>query len=323
MSDLYPLKFFPIFKEKIWGGQKIKDILEKDFGEMDNCGESWEISGVDGSVSIVSNGALKGKSLTNIIESFGAEILGQKIIDRFGIEFPLLIKFIDAAQDLSIQVHPDDELAIERHNCHGKSEMWYILQSDDGASLVSGFNRKVSRDEFKTLINEKNLEEILNKESANKNDVFHLPAGRIHTIGAGILLAEIQQTSDITYRIYDFDRVDKNGNKRELHIEEALEAIDFNFHEEYKTQYSDKPNTTNRIVATPYFTTNKLKIDRPLEIDRSDLDCFKIYIAAGGNGRVAGESIQFGEVILMPANLRKYTIEPDDHLELIETYIEL
>ena len=323
MSILYPLKFKPIFKEKLWGGQKIKSILGKDFGDLANCGETWELSGVQDNISIIRNGSYEGKSINDLIHEFKGQLLGEKIFDHFGNEFPLLIKFIDAAEDLSIQVHPDDELAKKRHNGFGKTEMWYILQSDEGAKLISGFNRQTTKEEYVSFFESGQLTDLLNEESVFTHDVFYLPAGRVHTIGKGNLLAEIQQTSDITYRIYDFDRVDKNGNKRELHVEEALDAIDFNHYPNYKTQYEKIANQTNPIVSTPFFTTNKLIIDQDLRLDRSDLDCFKIYINVGGEARVAGEQISFGEVMLVPASIKQYSIEPIGTVELLETYIEM
>ncbi len=323
MSEIHPLKFKTIFKEKIWGGQKIKTVLGKDYGDLDNCGETWELSGVEGNISEVTNGALKGQKITEIIRKEKENLVGEKIYHQFGDEFPLLIKFIDAAQDLSIQVHPDDAMAKKRHNGFGKTEMWYILQADEGASLISGFNKNTSKEEYQEYFNSGKLTELLNREEAKKHDVFFLPAGRVHTIGGGLMLAEIQQTSDITYRIYDFDRVDKEGNKRELHLEEALDAIDFKHYPNYKTPFIDNKNQANHIIATPFFTTNKLTLDRSLDIDRSSLDCFKIYIGVGGKGRIAGESIEFGEVMLVPASIKNYTIEPEGELELLETYIEL
>ena len=284
MPELYPLKFKTIFKEKLWGGQKIKTVLGKDFGELENCGETWELSGVEGNISNVSNGLFSNQKITDLIQEFGVELMGNSIISRFGNEFPLLIKFIDAAEDLSIQVHPDDALAKKRHNGFGKSEMWYILQSDEGASLISGFNRETSKDEYLNYFNNGQLMELLNQEEVNQHDVFYLPAGRVHTIGNGLLLAEIQQTSDTTYRIYDFDRVDKEGNKRELHVEEALDAIDFKFYESYKTKFEDIRNQTSPIISTPFFTTNKLTLDKRIELDRSTLDCFKILYWCGWIG---------------------------------------
>lgn len=322
MSEIYPLKFKTIFKEKIWGGKKIKTILGKDYGSLDNCGETWELSGVEGNISEVANGNLAGEKITDLIQQQKGELLGEKIYSQFKNEFPLLIKFIDAAQDLSIQVHPDDKMAKERHNGFGKTEMWYILQADEGASLISGFNKEINKDEYLEYFNAGKLTDLLNRENTKKHDVFFLPAGRVHTIGAGLMLAEIQQTSDITYRIYDFDRVDKEGNKRELHLKEALDAIDFKHYPNYKTPFIDNKNKTNSIISTPFFTTNKLTLDQTLDMDRSGVDCFKIYIGVGGNGIIAGEPIKFGEVMLVPASMKNYTIEPEGELELLETYID-
>ncbi|MEQ9402275.1 MAG: mannose-6-phosphate isomerase [Cyclobacteriaceae bacterium] len=323
MSELYPLKFSPIFKEKIWGGKKINTILGKDYGDLANCGETWELSGVEGNISTVSNGDFSGKLLTELTDQFKGDLTGGSIFNHFNGEFPLLIKFIDANEDLSIQVHPDDKMAKARHNGFGKTEMWYILQADEGATLISGFNREMNKEEYLQHFNSGQLTEILNEEKAKSGDVFYLPAGRVHTIGKGLLLAEIQQTSDITYRIYDFDRIDKDGNRRELHVDEALDAIDFNHYREYKTKYEEEVNAANGIISTPFFTTNKLVLTETFEMDRSSLDCFKIYICVKGNGVVAGERLCFGEVLLVPAQFKSYTIEPEGTMELLETYIEL
>ena len=321
--ELYPLKFRPIFKEKIWGGQKINTILKKDFGDLDNCGETWELSGVEGNISSVSNGPLASKSLNELIVNYKDVLVGSSIYQSFGDEFPLLIKFIDAAEDLSIQVHPDDELARKKHNGFGKTEMWYILQADKGATLISGFNKETNKEEYLEYFNSGKLTEILNEEEVRKGDVFFLPAGRVHTIGKGLLLAEIQQTSDITYRIYDFDRVDKEGNKRELHVEDAMEAIDFRYFESYKTEYQESTDTPSNILQTSFFTTNKINALQTIKMDRSELDCFKIYIGVSGSGKIAKEPISFGEVMLVPASMKQFEIEPNGELELLETYIEL
>lgn len=322
MSALYPLKFHPIFKERLWGGQKVNTVLGKDFGKMENCGESWELSCVQGDVSIVANGALKGESLSYVLDAHKEALVGHSIYDLFGSKFPLLIKFIDASEDLSIQVHPNDQLAKERHNDLGKSEMWYVIQADNGATLIDGFSKDSSKEEYLEYLDSGRLTEILNVEKVNKGDVFYLPAGRVHTIGKGLLLAEIQQTSDLTYRIYDFDRVDKDGNKRELHTELAVEAIDFKKPDSVKSQYEDLPNQTNEVVKSQYFTTNKFSVDQKIKVDRSSLDSFKIYIGVGGKGTIAGESISFGDVMLVPASMKEFEIEPEGKLELLETYIE-
>jgi len=226
MEGLYPLKFTPIYKDKIWGGNKIKSVLNKDFGGLPNCGESWELSGVDGNVSVVSNGYLAGNTLEELLEVYMGDLAGDEVYEHFGNEFPLLIKFIDANDDLSIQVHPNDEMAAERHNSYGKTEMWYVLQADKGSKLQSGFNQQVDQEKYLEKLEKTELTDILNFEEVTAGDVFFIPAGRVHAIGRGILLAEIQQTSDITYRIYDYDRRDDKGNPRELHTDLALDAID-------------------------------------------------------------------------------------------------
>src|SRR5471030_2172098 len=256
MSSLYPLKFRTIFKDKILGGQKIKTYLHKDFGSLPNCGETWEISGVKSDVSVVANGELEGKSLAELLEKYKDELVGKKVYNHFGNIFPLLIKFIDANEDLSIQVHPDDELAKKRHNSFGKTEMWYVVEADPGSTLIAGLSKELTEQEYLDKFNSGHLTDILNKEDVKAGDVFFLPAGRVHTIGKGLLLAEVQQTSDITYRIYDFDRVDDKGNKRELHTEEALAAIDYKQYPDYKTEYTPVKNEDVHLVSCPYFTTN-------------------------------------------------------------------
>src|SRR3569833_2280441 len=274
MSSLYPLKFKSIYKDKIWGGQKIRTYLHKDFGNLPNCGETWEISGVKSDVSVVAEGALAGESLADLLEKFKDQLVGKKVYNHFGNIFPLMVKFIDAIDDLSIQVHPNDELAKKRHNSFGKTEMWYVIESDPGSTLISGFNKETNEQEYLDKLNSGHIMDILNREDANAGDVFFLPAGRVHTIGKGLLIAEIQQTSDITYRIYDFDRVDDKGNKRELHTEEALAAIDYKHYPEYKTNYKPQKNKPVHVVSCPYFTTNILDYDESTGRDYSKLDSF-------------------------------------------------
>jgi mannose-6-phosphate isomerase len=323
--ELYPLKFKTIFKDKLWGGQKINTILRKDFGDLPNCGETWEISGVVGNVSVVADGALTGQTLNELIDTFGADLLGGQVKERFGNEFPLLVKFIDANDDLSIQVHPDDKLAKERHDSFGKTEMWYIFQADPGSKLIAGFNRPLTKEEYLEYFNSGKLMDILNQEEAQADDVFFLPAGRVHTIGKGLLLAEIQQTSDVTYRIYDFDRTDDQGNKRELHVEEALDAIDYEHYPEYKTSYSDKKNEPVSLVDCQYFTTNKLDFDKSASRDYSDLDSFKILVCMEGAAEVtfAGSAypIGKGEAMLIPATIKYIELETEDGFKMLESYI--
>ncbi len=326
MTKLYPLKFKTIFKEKLWGGNKIKTILNKEFSPLPNCGETWEISGVEGDVSVVSNGALKGQKLTDILKTYQADLVGGYVLEEYPDEFPLLVKFIDANQELSIQVHPNDELAEQRHQCKGKSEMWYIFQADENSSLISGFNQDVSKETYLEKLANGELETILNREKITAGDVYYLPAGRVHTIGEGLLLAEIQQTSDVTYRIYDFDRVDKNGNKRELHTELALDALDFKKQKEYKTPYINKINQLVSLAKTPYFSTNKLWFDKGTTRNYEKLDSFVIYLCFEGElviDYTEGEiNLKKGEAILLPATIKEVKLIPITAYQLLESYIE-
>jgi mannose-6-phosphate isomerase len=323
---LYPLKFKTIFKDKIWGGQKIKTYLHKDFGSLPNCGETWEISGVKSDVSVVDGGALEGESLADLLEKYGEDLVGKKVYEHFGNTFPLLVKFIDANEDLSIQVHPDDELAKKRHNSFGKTEMWYIIQADAGSSLIAGFNQELTEQLYLDKFNSGHLTDILNREDAKAGDVFFLPAGRVHTIGKGLLIAEIQQTSDITYRIYDFDRVDDKGNKRELHVQEALAAIDYKHYPEYKTNYQPEKNKTVKLVSCPYFTTNVLDFTESTGKDYSNLDSFVIHVCVEGAYTVKynGEAypVKMGECILLPKTVNKITLETSTGFKILESFIE-
>lgn len=324
MNQLYPLKFKTIFKDKIWGGHKIKTVLGKDVGDLPNCGETWEISGVKGNESVVSEGPLKGKSLPQLIEEFKGELVGESVYQQFGDEFPLLIKFIDANEDLSIQVHPDDALAKKRHNSFGKTEMWYVFQADKGATLITGFNQPVTKESYLNAFESGELMSILNREQATEGDVFFLPAGRVHTIGKGLCIAEIQQTSDITYRIYDFDRVDANGHKRELHVEQAIDAIDYNFYPEYKTSYQDKTNEAIPLVNCPYFETNKLSCTERITRNYSH-DSFTILICFEGsltlNTNAGDLNIKKGEAILIPASIKTVQLIPSPEFKVLETFV--
>lgn len=325
MKTNYPLKFQPIYKEKLWGGQKIKSMLGKDFGTLPNCGESWELSGVAGDVSVVANGPLAGNDLNKLLADAGEDLMGKRVYAASPTEFPLLIKFLDANDDLSIQVHPNDEQAKAMHGCLGKTEMWYILQADADAKLIAGFNKNTSREEYQERLANKRLKEILNEEQVAAGDVFFIPAGRVHTIGKGILLAEIQQTSDVTYRIYDFDRVDANGQNRALHTAQALEVIDFKKHEHYKSIYTNHQNQVNQLVSDVYFETNKLQLTQPIKRDLRQLDSFIIYICIEGSGSISAGgtlvTLQQGETVLIPACVANIDLQPDVSFGLLETYV--
>lgn len=322
---LYPLKFDTIFKEKIWGGTKIKDVLGKDFAPLSNCGETWEISGVPGNLSKVSEGVLKGKTLPELIDIYGADLVGKKVYERYGNEFPLLIKFIDAAQDLSIQVHPDDKLAKERHDSLGKTEMWYIFQADEGAKLITGFNKDTSKEEYLEHLNSGRLTDLLNIESVAAGDTFFIPAGRVHTIGKGLLLAEIQQSSDVTYRIYDFDRTDDQGNKRELHTEQALDALDYDHHSDYKTRVKKCINEAVPMVKSQYFQTNLLEFTTGIIREHYDKDSFIIYTCTEGEAEIQtlGQTtkIRMGNAVLVPQKFPEVHIRTKSGFKILETFV--
>jgi len=322
LDALYPLKFQPILKEKIWGGEKLKSILKKS-SDLNNIGESWEISDVEDAPSIVSNGLLKGKSLKELLEIYKSDLLGIKNYDVFGAKFPLLIKFIDAKSDLSIQLHPNDKLAIKRHNSFGKTEMWYVMQADDDANLIVGFNQKVSPETYLKHLKEKTLTEILNFDKVKEGDTYFIEVGRVHAIGAGVMLAEIQQTSDITYRVYDWDRVDDEGKERELHNDLAIDAIDFTMLDDFRINYESIPNALNKMVSCPYFNTSYLELNTAL-IKNNDKDSFIIYICVDGELSIEvndfSTSINKGETILVPASIKEFTLS-SEYAKLLEVYI--
>ena len=327
MSGLYPIKFQPIFHEKIWGGQRMRTILNKDFGDLPNCGESWELSGVEGSISVVSNGFLAGNDLNELIEIYMGDLVGDKVYEKFGIEFPLLIKFIDANDDLSIQVHPNDRLSKERHNAYGKTEMWYVVGAEKGALINSGFNRELDREKYLEYFNSSNLTDLLHYDEAKPGDVFFIPAGRVHAIGKGCLVAEIQQTSDVTYRIFDYNRKDDKGNERELHTDLALDAIDFFYSREYKSSYKTELNGSTELVSCPYFTTNLIEFDHGLEKDYNPFDSFVIYMTLEGSFEVktegGNETVEMGETVLIPASLESIQLKPlSEKVKILEVYIK-
>ena len=306
---LYPLQFEPIFKERIWGGTKLKHYLNKPISS-EITGESWEISTVDNAVSIVSNGDLKGKSLNELLNEFPEALLGKKVYQQFGKQFPLLFKYLDAREDLSIQVHPNDKLANERHNSFGKTEMWYVMQADENAKLILGFKEASSPKQYIESIENKTLVSILDSKKVKKGDAFFLETGTVHAIGAGIVIAEIQQTSDITYRIYDFDREDANGKSRELHVNLALEAINYNRVDAEK-KYEKETNVSNQIVDCQYFTTNFIPLDGNKKITKNG-QSFTVYMCVEGSFELDFDnktySYHVGDTVLIPAEMPAFEI---------------
>ena len=316
----YPLQFEPILKERIWGGEKLKTVLNKPI-VSNITGESWEISTVEGDVSVVSNGALAGKSLNELIQENPETLLGTEVFKKFGTQFPLLFKYLDAREDLSIQVHPNDALAKKRHNSFGKTEMWYIMQADENARIIVGFKEKSNPQEYLENLKNKTLLSILDDKKVKSGDVFFLETGTIHAIGAGLVVAEIQQTSDITYRIYDFDRVDAQGNIRELHVDLALEAINYNKIDTYK-KYNKETNQSNTIVDCPYFTTNFIPLDGTISI-ANDGKSFKVYMCVEGDFEIEQDNAKYqytkGDTLLIPAAMNPFIIK--GKASVLEIYI--
>lgn len=327
MSSLYPLKFKPIFKDKIWGGQKIKTVLGKDFSPLPNCGEVWVLSGVEDNQTEITNGFLEANSLSEVLEIYMGDLVGENIYKKFENEFPILVKFIDANDWLSIQVHPDDDLAWKRHKSLGKSEMWYIFDAEEDAELISGFSKEIDKEEYQKHLDNKTLKSVMNFEKVKSGDVYYMPAGRVHALGPGVLLAEIQQTSDVTYRIYDWDRIDEAGMMRELHIDEALDAIDFKVYDQYKTDYISKLNKTVDLVESPYFITRLIDINEPIKKDYSELDSFVIYVCAEGDLTLMHEGEKYhlsnGEAILLPAVIQEVELFPITESKILEVYMIL
>jgi mannose-6-phosphate isomerase len=319
-TKLYPLLFEPIFKERIWGGQKLKTLFNKAI-VSEKTGESWELSTVEGDVSVIANGAFKGKSLNVLIEEFPNELLGTAVFERFGKQFPLLFKFLDAREDLSIQVHPNDELAMKRHHSFGKTEMWYVLQADENARIIVGFKKESNPEAYLENLKNKTLETILNSVQAKTGDVFFLETGTIHAIGAGLVIAEIQQTSDVTYRIYDFDRKDAQGNTRALHVDLALEAINYNTTDTFK-KYKKEINQSNSVVDCPYFTTNFIPLDGTISVNKNGKS-FTVYMCVDGAFDVTFNqetySYKKGDTVLLPAVVHVFSIK--GKASILEIYI--
>ncbi|MBR2958971.1 MAG: class I mannose-6-phosphate isomerase [Bacteroidales bacterium] len=320
---LYPLKFQPLYKNVIWGGNRLRDY-GFNYDPLPNCGELWALSSVEGHESVIANGFLADNTLNEAIEIYMGDLVGDKVFNRYGTEFPLLIKIIDAAQDLSIQVHPDDELAQQRGMSRGKTEMWYVMLADPGSRLVSGFRRDTSADEYTAALAAGHLMDLLHSEQPQPGDVFFIPAGRVHALGKGLMVAEVQQTSDCTYRIYDYDRTDKDGKKRQLHTAEAMDAIDFSgIRGHASTRYEARQNATTTLAHCPYFTTRLISFDSPMRKNLEDVDTFVVYLCVDGLAAVKSmETIvpmHTGECVLVPAvadNVELFCEGPSKLLEI-------
>ncbi len=317
------IKFRPLLKSTIWGGEKIIPFKQLD-AQQEQVGESWEISGVKDNETIIASGEHQGKPLNQLVAELKAELVGKDNYERFGNEFPLLIKFIDARQDLSIQVHPTDEIAHRQGKPRGKTEMWYIMDSDPGAKLYCGLRQQITPERYKEMVEDDTICDALAQYEVSEGDVFFLPAGRIHAIGAGCFLAEIQQTSDVTYRIYDFKRRDKDGNYRQLHTHEAAESINYQVESDYRTHYTPMKNEGVQLVQCPYFTTAVYDLDEPMTLDYSELDSFVILIGLCGSATITDEegnqtSLKAGETLLVPATAQELKVEGT--VKFLETYV--
>lgn len=322
---MYPYLFQPILKEIIWGGTDIRPFKGMT-PTQEKIGESWELSHVDGDFSVVTYGADKGKTIDELIREYGESLLGAGVMKRFGTRFPLLIKFIDAWDDLSIQVHPDDALAEKRHHSFGKTEMWYVIKATPDAALYCGFSQPIDADEYVRRVEDNSIMEVLKRYDVTAGDVFFLPAGRVHAIGAGCFIAEIQQTSNITYRIYDYNRKGADGKGRELHTELAKDAIDYTFQSDYRTHYTPQPGAAVELVQCPYFTTRLLETETPMMRDYATLDSFVVYICMAGSVELRDDNgneltVSQGQTVLFPATTQSVTLKPAPQAKLLETYI--
>lgn len=326
MTELYPLKFEPILREKVWGGRSLALNYGKKADSSKLIGESWEISAVSENLSVVANGFLAGNNIEEIIEVYMGDLTGESVFEKYGIVFPLLVKLIEASADLSVQVHPNDDIAREKHHAYGKTEMWYILDARHGSQLYSGFRQPVTEQQLRAALSDNRLPELLNVEYPQPGDVIFTPAGRIHALGAGITLVEIQQTSDITYRLFDWNRKALNGEPRELHIESGIDAADLNACGKAIIRKEPAPDTTINLVSCDYFVANIIHLTGILKKDYNLIDSFVIYICAEGRFSVhwgkGSETVTRGETLLVPASLTDITLEAITESKILEVFIK-
>lgn len=320
---LYPLKFKSRFKERIWGGRKLEKSLGKKLPKEKMIGESWELSGVPKDFSVVANGILAGNNIQELVEVYMGDLVGERVFEEFGEEFPLLVKFLDVSDILSIQVHPDNRLAAERHNAYGKTEMWYVMDAGRDAFLYLGLKEGITREDYLKHLEAGTLVNILNRVSVKPGEAYFIPAGTIHAIGKGVMVVEIQQTSDITYRVFDWNRLDKKGKRRELHTELALDAINFEDHPEYNITVIPEKNKRVEMGECLYFSTGIIQVDGVVEREYVSLDSFIIYVCLEGELTVVWdkgkESLKRGETMLIPAQLTG--VELCGSGKLIEVYM--
>ena len=339
MNILYPFQFKQNFYEMVWGGDRLKPMKGLPADDR-HVGESWEVSAVPGKESYVANGPLEGYSLPRLVDLYGELLLGHKVVTMYGRKFPLLVKFIDAAKDLSIQVHPDDDLAMARHGCFGKTEMWFVMDAEPGAYLYSGFSTPISKYEYEKRVEDGSICDVLCRHDVKRGDVFFIPAGRVHAIGGGTMVAEVQQSSDITYRIFDYNRLGLDGKPRQLHTEYAKDAIDYKVYDNYRSDYEYKVNKPVAMTESPYFTVKRHVINRSFHRKLFKYDSFVIYMCLHGDCKIELRSTEgFGELMpsireieltkgnscLIPyacADVNLVPNNPDHITELLEVYID-
>ncbi len=323
MNNWYPLRFRPILKEKIWGGNALKTFLHKT-DEDRPYGESWEIADLPDDQSIITNGIHKGKALGTIVSAFAKAVLGTSVTDRFGSDFPLLIKYIDASDDLSVQLHPDDTIAAQQHKGKGKTEMWYILKAEPDAKLIIGFKEEITITQFDAILEKGSIHEHLQYIPVKEGDAFFINAGLIHAIGKGVVLAEIQQTSDITYRVFDYDRKQKDGTLRDLHINDARRALNFKTPMDYKLTYDDTLDGVQKLKHCPYFKTDIVLLTTTSSYRISRTDSFTVLIMIDGSIQLMDgneeETLTKGQTTLIPAACKEINIE-SKNAKFLEVYL--
>lgn len=325
MNALYPLKFKSQYKERIWGGNRLASLFQKNLPQGSKIGESWELSTVEDSSSIIENGYLQGNDLLEIIPLYMGDLMGDQVYERFGDEFPLLFKLIDAEDVLSVQVHPDDSVSKKRHSAYGKNEMWYVIDAEKDSILYNGFNKNLSKEEFLQRLEDGTVEEDLQAVPVKPGDVFYIPAGRIHAIGKGIVLAEIQQSSDVTYRVYDWNRKDSIGQPRELHLDLAVDVIDYQQNKETYSNYTPIWNKSIQVVKSPSFVSHFIQCNQAIERNYHFLDSFVVYFCVEGTLEVQSEGEAYpltaGECMLIPAEIKELRLHPKGEAKLLEVYI--
>ena len=325
-TKLYPMLFEPNLHTKLWGSTHL--TTWKELPAQPHIGESWEVSAVPTSPSVITNGTWAGYTLNEVIRKMPEAMLGKTVATHYQNQLPILVKLIDTSDKLSVQVHPDDAMARRIHNQQGKSEMWYVIQAQEDACIYAGFQQELTPETYAEKVANGTIIDALAKHEVHAGDVFYLPAGRIHAIGKGVLLAEVQQTSDITYRIYDYDRLDLNGEKRELHTDLAAQALDYTVYPNYRNAYQDQIDEASPCLDTEHFSVRVLSLTNPMRRNMVTYDSFVIATCVQGQCTIRIRSthdevsLREGFSCLIPAAIADYDIIPNTaENKLLESYI--